>query len=171
MADRVIINAIEDPHPSVRIAAAEAISEMEFPAAEAIRRRLSQSIDESAPELAYALSTSGDPGDIPLILRCATEAVNEVGRKRALLGAARLLGVEKLTYQLMLKPAVARDTALIEMGNATNDARFNEALRRYGNGDYAAGILSLAEMRPELLVLAELNYPEAFLMAAASVAA
>ena len=167
----VIVRAIDDPHPSVRIAAAEAISELELPAADAIRRRLSEAVDESAPELAYALSTSGNPSDIPLILGCAANAVNEVGRKRALLGAARILGVEKLTYQLMLKPAVVRDTALIEMGNAANDGRFNEALRHYGNGHFSEGIRVLAQLNPELEKLAELNYPDAFLMAAAAATA
>ena len=170
-ASAVILRAIDDPHPSVRIAAAEAISELELPAAAAIRSRLAKSIDESAPELAYALSTSNDPADIPIILRCAAEAVNEVGRKRALLGAARILGVEKVTYQLMLKPAVARDTALIEMGNATSDRRFNEALRHYGNGNFSKGIQVLAQINPSLQKVADLNYADAFLLAAAAAAA
>jgi len=103
---------------------------------------------------------------LDLIIRCAAAAPAVVGRKRALLAAARLLGVERPAYQLMLKSGIARDNALIELAKTNPNPRFAEALQRYGNGQIDNAIRLLAEMDPRLKSLVMLNDQDAFVLAA-----
>lgn len=162
----VIVGALSDPHPSVRIAAAEAIGELGIAAGDVIRPRLQASFDESSPELAYALSIENDIGDLDLIIRCAAAAPAVVGRKRALLAAARLLGVERPAYQLMLKSGIVRDNALIELAKTSPNPHFTEALQRYGNGQIEDAIRLLAEIDPRLKSLQRLGDQDTFVLAA-----
>ncbi len=167
----VIARALDDPHPSVRTAAAEAVSELELrAAAPALRRTLGDRGDEAEAEAAYALGVVGDLSDLPAILGEAARAGSAPGRRRALLGAARLLGAERETYRLMLLSGMARDTAMVErmrpLVKVSAEARLS--MMRYGAGEEAAALAALALVRPALAPLAETPVEEAFLVAVAA---
>jgi HEAT repeat protein len=111
-----IADALYDPHPSVRIAAAEAVAELGLAeTATNLRRSLEYFQDEAASEVAYALGAVGSLDDIPTILGKASSMVSATTRRRCLLGVARLLGVERETYRLLLLEGMARDAALLSI--------------------------------------------------------
>lgn len=169
-AEPTIAAALAEPHPSVRVAAAEAIAELELKgAAPALRASLEAFDDEASAEVAYALGVVGTPEDLPLILRHAKEAKTTTNRRRALLGAARLLGAERDAYRLMLLSGMARDTAIVErMRPLRREAAARLATVRYGQGDEAGALQALARVRPELMPLAEMPVEEAFLVGVAA---
>ncbi len=167
----VIAQALDDPHPSVRTAAAEAISELELrDAAPALRRVLGRTLDEADAEAAYALGVVGEADDLAAILKEAARATTVTARRRALLGAARLLGVEREAYRLMLLSGMARDTALVERMRplVKTSAAVRLAMMKYGGGEEAAALSALARARPDLLPLAESPVEESFLVAASA---
>ena len=167
----VVAGALDDPHPSVRTAAAEAISELDLrDAAPALRRALGLHADEAEAEAAYALGVVGEAGDLPAILAEAARARSVTARRRALLGAARLLRAEREAYRLMLLSGMARDAAMVErmrpLVKASAAARL--AMIRFGAGDEKGALEALARLRPALLPLAETPVEEAFLVAVAA---
>lgn len=107
-------SALFDTHPSVRVAAAEAIAELGLiPLAPTLREALAKDYDPSASELAYTLGVIGDRSDAGLITRnAALVHESDTHRRRALLGLARLAGVEREAYRLLLAPEFTRDAAL-----------------------------------------------------------
>ncbi len=166
-----IADALFDPHPSVRTAAAEAVSELELhDALPYVRQSLAYYQDEAMSEVAYALGAVGTLDDLPLILKTAKEATSKTTRRRCLLGAARLLGVEQVTYRLMLREGMDRDAALMAIlgVKGRGNAKVRIALTRFSSGDEAGALDALvaAWRKPELRVLAENKVEESFLVAA-----
>lgn len=165
-----IIDALLDPLPSVRIAAAEAVVELNIRSAkENLRHALDYYDDEASSEVSYALGAVGDPGDLKLILQEAGQSHSIVTRRRCLLGIARLLGVEHDAYRLMLLDGMARDTALLEFASKTKRKKdlLQRALSLYTNGDEQSALIALTEYRPEpaVKILSEMPVEESFLIA------
>lgn len=167
--------ALLDPHPSVRIAAAELVFELEIAAAaRTLRDSLERHEDEAASEVAYALGAVGDTGDLGQILDVAGRCESVITRRRCLLGAARRTGVEAEVYRLMLLEGMSRDARLMEMLRPLlkRGRDLRRALDRYSAGEEpdALAILAKAYRRPELDALAAHPVDEAFLIAASLIA-
>ncbi|CAN5575215.1 hypothetical protein BH11ARM2_BH11ARM2_17230 [soil metagenome] len=166
-ASDALIGALDDSHPSVRIAAAEGLVEIRPEGvAPALRESLRRFPDEGASEIAYALGVLGGPEDLDLILQTA-EGAGTTGRRRALLGVAHRLGTEAEAYRLMLREGMPRDQAILELlkGHRRNPT-VQAALRAYSQGDDRTALQALARLDPALIPLAERPVPEAFLVAA-----
>lgn len=165
-----VIDALTSPHPSVRIAAAEAIADLGIMTArDALRDTLARFTDEASAEVAYALGAVGELQDVKVILAEAAQSRSVITRRRCLLGVARLLNVESEAYRLMLLEDMARDTA-IEQALATGrhtHADIKVALERFAAGDEADALKRLAAgSRDEVLAaIAENPVAEAFLVA------
>jgi HEAT repeat protein/MFS family permease len=171
----VIGASLLDPLPSVRIAAAEACSELNLAAChEAVRTSLATFHDEANAEVAFALGVVGTFDDLSLILSVAADSVSIITRRRALLGAARLLGVQGEVYRLMLLGEMAQDTALLELarGSGRRDPVLRAALNDYGSGDEAGALKRLAETNrdPAFNVFAVQPVEELFFVAIAMIA-
>jgi HEAT repeat protein len=169
-AEPVIAEALTDPHPSVRIAAAEAVSELLLKnTAQRVREALRTHRDEAMPELAYALGCVGSPEDAGLIISAAAECTSDTARRRCLLGVARLLGIEPAAYRLFITDGFERDTLMLEaLRNARGAAPvLRESLDLYSNGDDAGALRLLADQTqmPEVQALADHPIEEAFLVA------
>ncbi len=171
----VICEALHDPLPSVRIAAAEAVAELNITeAAPDLRQAIERFSDEASSEAAYALGVVGTIDDLPMILAEANECRSMITRRRCLLGVARVLDVEQATYQLFLKEGMDRDTALVEMLKpiTRRSQRVQVALQRYAANDEGNAISALhsATGYEWLLPLAANPVEELFLVAACAVA-
>lgn len=141
-------DALFDQHPSVRIAAAEAVSELEIvELAPNIRQALEWFHDEGSSEVAYSLGAVGSREDIPAILTAAEGAIGAAKRRRCLLGVARLVGVEAQTYRIFAMDAVARDTQILQKSRThmRKDSILKSALELYSVGSEADALKSLAE--------------------------
>ena len=170
-ASQEISDALVDPHPSVRIAAAEAVSELGLTnAAGHVRDALAYYEDEATSELVYALGAIGDPEDLSLILDEAIKQRTATARRRCLLGAARLLGVESTVYRLMLAEGFERDAVLMDLLQARmrSNRRVRTALDAFGAGNESKGLQILAKAFPHeaLQVLASAQVEGSFLIAA-----
>lgn len=170
----VILKRVGDAHPSVRIAAAEAVAEMELSdAAPMLRDALARYQDEASSEVAYALSAVGSLADLPLILTVASESKSIIGRRRCLLGVARLVGMERETYRLMLLEGMERDQALLALLSPLmrKQPRLRVALSRFSSGDEKGAIEAASQvwraMPPAFLEFAPL--PELFLVVACAI--
>lgn len=169
-AEPVIADALLDTHPSVRIAAAEAVSELHLVrTSERVRAALLQTEDEALPEVAYALGCVGGASDVPLIVAAARKCLSPTTRRRCLLGIARLMGVEQPAYRLLILEGFERDTKMLE---ALKDVRrgssvLRESLDRYSSGDEGGAIALLAANCgiPELWSLADEPVEESFIVA------
>src|SRR6185369_7392917 len=102
-----------------------------------LRESLGRFQDEASAEIAYALGAVGTEDDIPLILNEAARSVSVITRRRCLLGVARLLGVERESYRLMLAEGMVRDTMLQQMVRPLlkSKPRVRAAVERFGAGD------------------------------------
>lgn len=174
-AAQAIADALFSPHPSVRIAAAEAVAEMELKTAMPyLRQSLTHFPDEAASEVAYAISAVGGAEQIPLILDVAKQAKTALSRRRCLLGVARLLGVETAAYKLFLKTGMARDTALLDLLQPVTrrSRKVKAALERYASGDEqgAVSLLGQATNDPVVKELADQPVRDLFLVLAPYVA-
>jgi HEAT repeat protein/Na+/melibiose symporter-like transporter len=168
-----VVHALSDELPSVRIAAAEAVAELELhDAVPELRQALLDYDDEASAEVAYALGVVGTADDIPAILQEAKGSDSVITRRRCLLGVARLLGTEQQAYRLFLLEGMARDTALMDLlrPQLRRNQSVQAALKAYSNGDEQAALRALARAKPELRLLAEHPVPELFLVAAPAVA-
>ncbi len=168
----VFIQCLHDDRPSVRIAAAEAVSELEISgAAEALREALRRFESESGSEVAYALGCVGTVEDIQLLLTEALTCHSVITRRRVLLGIARLLGVERRVYPLFMSEGLARDTAVLDLMAAPmkRNQKLRLAVERYSSDNEALAleILSKASRDPILTTMAMQPVEEAFLVAAA----
>lgn len=162
-----VLYALNDPSPAVRLAGAQACASLAIPeAAPRLRIALSESDDEALPEIAYALAVCGDRSDLEPILWAASRAKTELGRRRCLLGAARLLQVEDELYRYLLLDPVALDRELMRRA-ASGPPAMEEALRAYHRGDEQAAVRILVEStsNDEMRLLAEVPIPEAYLLA------
>ena len=140
---------------SVRIAAAEAVAEMELKGAMPhLRQSLSYYQDEAAGEVAYALSAIGSIDQIPQIMQIAAEAKTSLARRRCLLGVARLLGVESTAYRLFLKTGMERDRELLDLLQPATrrSRRVRAALERYASGDEAGAVALLGQASSDPVV-------------------
>lgn len=170
-ASAVIRKGVNDPHPSVRIAAAEAVSELELhEAAPDLRVSMATYDDEASSEVAYALGAVGEETDLPLILEEAIRSNSMITRRRCLLGVARLLGVEAGTYRLLLREGMERDATIMELLKTLGrkQPRVQVALERYAGGDEPGALNRLARalQDPVLAQLAAKPVDELFLVAA-----
>ena len=166
----VIGASLLDPLPSVRIAAAEACSEIGLASChDAVRASLARYRDEANAEVAYALGAVGSLEDLPMILDVAAQSVSVITRRRALLGVARLVDVQSEVYRLMLLGEMARDTALLELarGSGRRDPALRMALNLYGSGDEAEALRQLADSNPHPALQSFADHPvdELFLVA------
>lgn len=169
-AQTVVGDALSDPHPSVRIAAAEAVSELSMTElAPQLRRSLAEYGDEAASEVAYALGCTGSIEDVAAILSVAENCVSMTTRRRCLLGIARMLEVERAAYRLLSVEGMALDAALLEQLKPALRIRpsLTVALELYSSGDEPGALRVLAEGNPHpaLAALAETPVEEAFLVA------
>lgn len=172
----VIADALFDPHPSVRIAAAEAVAELEFRDARPyLRQALAYYDDEAQSEIAYALGVVGDGEDGAIILDVAAKSASSTSRRRCLLGYARLLGVESQAYKLMLRQGMDRDQALMTLlaPVGKRSPRIKSALSKFSSGDERGAIAALASTRkdPAIQELLRAEVAESFLVAAPYIAA
>ena len=170
--DSVVSDALLDPHPSVRIAAAEAVSELGIrSAASGLRESLDRFQDEAEAEVAYALGCVGTSDDMPVILREAAECQSMITRRRCLLGVARLLDVEDEAYRLLMSEGMSRDSALLEILRplTRTNKRVRAALERFSAGDERGALDALKGARPEPAFAVFAGHPvdELFLVAAA----
>ena len=173
-AGALISGAVLDSAPSVRVAAAEAAAELEISeAAPNLRRALVDFPGGSASAVAYALGAVGEFSDIPLILGSLAGEELVITRRQGLLGVARLLGVERGAYRLMLLDGMERDTAVVEAFKAAQrrSKRIQVALNHYSAGDEAQALREVAGAisHPGLRALAAQPVAESFLLAAALV--
>lgn len=169
-ASDVIGEALFDAHPSIRVAAAEAVSELELAdLAPTLRESIQWFQDETASEMSYALGVVGQVEDIPLILEVAQNMVSPTLRRRCLMGVARLLNVERSFYQFLAMEGMGRDDALLRFGRGSRGStqRLKVALERYSSGDEpdALRLLARAARHPALEMMAEQPVEEAFLAA------
>lgn len=174
-AGPAIYDALFDPHPSVRIAAAEAVSELELgDALPYVRQALAYYEDEAASELVYALGSVGTEEDLVVLLAEAKKQRTRTARHRCLLGVARLLNVERQVYRLMLVEGFQRDAALLTLlQSATkSNKRVRLALDQFGSGDEARALQILRKVlaTEAMQALAEAQVEESFLIAACLVA-
>ncbi len=170
-AGAAIYDALFDPHPSVRIAAAEAVSELDLKdALPYVRQALAYYEDEAASELVYALGSVGTEEDLPPLLLEAKKQRTKTTRRRCLLGIAKLLGVETQVYRLMLVEGFQRDEALLAMLQPAIKAnkRVRSALDQFGSGEEAKALRTLLKVTPTdaMRQLAEAEIEESFLVAA-----
>lgn len=167
-AKDVIGDALFDAHPSIRIAAAEAVSEMEMSElASTLRESIQWFQDETASEMSYALGVVGEVNDIPLILGVAGDMVSPTLRRRCLMGLARLLGVERDFYRMLSVEGMGLDEAMLKRARQSrlSVAKMRAALERYSSGDEPEALHLLAQMvdQPALKMMAEQPVEEAFL--------
>ncbi len=169
-ASEVFREALKDPLPSIRIAAAEGISELGInEAAPDLRDSIAAFADEASSEAAYALGVTGNEQDIPLILAEAANCQSIITRRRCLLGVACLLGIEQHAYKLLLKDGMERDTAIAEMlaPLVRRKPALRSALDSYAQGQEAASLAGLNRVYDDqrLQVLARQPIDELFLVA------
>ena len=168
-AEPIVANALLDPHPSVRVAAAEAVSELGLTGtAERVRESLTRFRDEAMDEVAYALGCVGTAVDVPLILSAAAECRTPTARRRCLLGVARLMGVEPAAYRLLITDGFERDTAMLEALRTARNSHgvLKKSLDLFSSGDEAGALRLLAEDGdPEVRAMASFPVEESFLVA------
>lgn len=174
-AEDVIAESLLDQHPSVRIAAAEAVADLCLSgAAPNLRQSLEWFDDEASSEVAYALGAVGTIEDIPLILYTAEKCVSIITRRRCLLGVARLLEVESEVYRLILLEGMSRDSALLDLLRTQMKAsrKLRQAMDRYSAGEESEAMTMLAAMSDEASIQALAGHPvdEIFLVAACRLA-
>lgn len=168
-AEAVVVDAVLDPLPSVRVAAAEAVAELGIAsAAPRLRRALEQFSDEACSEIAYALGATGDAADLRLILQEGRRSTSIITRRRCLLGAARLVGVEADLYRLFLYEDLSRDAQILQLLGPAMKANpvLHETMELFGTNHEQEALERLAEQEPRLRPFAENLVREAFLIAA-----
>ena len=161
-------HALLDKHPSVRIAAAEAIAELNVTqASDACRAALIMYKDEASAEVAYALGVIGNLSDCTNILMVAESCVSMITRRRCLLGVARLFGVEQAVYKILMTSGMFRDASLVQIlkvhGKSSRSAQI--ALGAMASGDEAGAIQALS-LGSDAEPLKLHPVPESFIVAA-----
>lgn len=167
----VIGVALHDPTPSVREAAAETVSELGLDALVAdVRDAITVYGDSYSSELAYALGVVGTVEDLSIVLWCAEQSASATSRRRCLLGAARILGVESPLYKLFNLSGLSRDQELILALRPAyqKSKRLREAVQTYslGRETEAVALLSTSKVAKELAVFARHEISESFLVVA-----
>lgn len=142
-----VSHALQDRHPSVRIAAAEASAELELKdTADACRISLTLYDDEASAEVAYALGVNGNLDDVPRILAVAQTCVSMITRRRCLLGVACIYGVERDVYKALMTSGMERDKLMISLltmsGKKSKAA--TKALEAHSREDEDAAVKALS---------------------------
>lgn len=167
----VYAEGLWDQHPSIRSASAEAISELELKElAPTLRESVKWFGDETASEMAYALGAVGNEEDLGSILAAASHMASEPLRRRCLMGAARLLGVEPEFYRLVRLEGMSRDQELLKrlQSGIRSKPEWLEAVSRYSSESEMAAIQLLFkdDESPAATELQRHSVPELFLVAA-----
>lgn len=153
---------------SIRIAAAEAISELRLPECAPALRQSLHDFPEASSEIAYALGSVGEKADIALILQAAQSAKTITTRRRCLLGAAVIAGVERELYKLLSLSELDRDTNLLHIVRVVErrDPSVRDAIQLYANGSESEAIRTLAAGAGDIVLdmLAEFPVSEGFLL-------
>lgn len=170
-ASAIIGKALQDPHPSVRASAAEAVSELELGVlVNEVRSALAVYGDSYSSELVYALGVVGDMSDLPVILDMAARAASPTTRRRCLLAAARLLEVEGALYKLFNLDGLSRDQGLVQALKPAyqKSKRLRAAVQTFSLGDEVGAIRHISGTRvaPELSTFVGRDVFELFLVAA-----
>ncbi len=168
----VIRQALGDPEAGVRVSAAETCADLRLrDCLDVLRQRLEED-EVPDPEVAYAVGVVGEEGDLRTILRSAKRMRMEVAKRRALLGAGRLLGVEAGLYQFFLQDELEKDMAVLALSRRLPDLPLATAYRLYRQHREADALRLLAEVTgdPHLRVLAEEAPDDAFWLALALIA-
>jgi HEAT repeat protein/MFS-type transporter involved in bile tolerance (Atg22 family) len=173
-ASQLFADALWDQHPSVRSAGAEAISELALTElAPTLRESVRWFGDEAASEMAYALGVVGDMEDLPEILKTGKGMVSLPLRRRCLMGAARLLGVEPDFYRLVTQKGMSQDQEMVKILRPGYRVHPNwaEALDLYTTDDEAGAIQALLKDRDGLPwdAFRQIHVEEAFLVAVLAV--
>jgi HEAT repeat protein/Na+/melibiose symporter-like transporter len=171
-AEAVAGQALLEADPTLRIAAAELVSELELDSvANEVRDSMSRFDDEAESEVAYALGAVGDREDIPAILDYARKCVSMITRRRCLLGVARILGVESVAYRLLMTEGFARDMAIEDLTRAHSrkDPDLRRAIEVFSSGNERGALETLAETKLDaaLEAMAKAPVAELFLVALA----
>lgn len=172
VCEEVITGAVRDAYPSARVAAAEAIAEMKLTsAAVALRETLVGTPDETFAEIAYALGAVGTKEDLPLILKVAASLSSAVGRRRCLLAAAHILGVEREFYRFLTLDPVARDQAFLEMAKTDLGGVVQTAISLYHAHQESEALGELARVfsSDAISAIASAAPKEGFLLALAAI--
>ena len=164
-AGAVVTEALFDPYPSVRVAAAEAAAELHLTESAPSLRMLLNPMDEALGEIAYSLAVLGDKSDAEPILRAAAKVGSQIARRRCLLAVARLYGCEEKFYKLIAADAMTRDNLLIDW--AGSDASRKRAIVLLHRGDATAALARVARSHPEVEPLAAAPAEEGILLAIA----
>lgn len=162
-----VSHALLDKHPSVRIAAAEAASEIELKdTADACRASITLYGDEAGAEVAYALGVVGNLDDVPRILAVAQTCVSMITRRRCLLGVARLFGVERTAYKALMTTGMERDKLLMAMlaVGGKNSKQSAKALEFHSAGNEANAVKAL-KLGKDADALGVFEVEEAFVVA------
>lgn len=167
-------DALWDQHPSVRSAGAEAISDL---ALTELGPTLRESVrwfgDETASEMAYALGVVGDLDDLTEILQTAKTMVSLPLRRRCLMGAAKLMGVEPDFYRLVTQRGMTQDQEMVKIlrPGYKIHPNWSEALDLYTTDDEAGAIQALLSDREGMPwdAFRHIHVEEAFLVAALAV--
>jgi HEAT repeat protein/MFS family permease len=171
-AGEEIADALLDPHPSVRVAAAEAVEYLNVrSAAPNLRAGLARFTDEAGSEIAYALGAVGDRGDLITILNEARRSTSAMTRRRCLLGVARIYEVEPSVYRLLLLEDMSLDAAILALLEPAmkREPAIRAAMDRFTRDEEVAAVKILAGLEPSLAPLHEVQVHEAFLVAAATI--
>ncbi len=112
----LVVESLADQDPTIKIAAAEAVSELKIlGVSNILRESLVNENDEASSELCYALGCVGNQEDIPLMLQTASLSSTSVARRRCLLGVAKLIGCESKFYSFLLIDGMNRDNTILEL--------------------------------------------------------
>ncbi len=167
-AEDVYGEALVDQHVSIRVAAAEAVAELEISElADSVRHTIEWFSDDGSAEAAYALGAIGDFSDVQTVMQAAQASVSTAQRRRCLLGAARLYGVEAELYRMFSLDEVSRDTAILQFmrGHHKRDTALAKAMKAYGQDRESEAVRVLGEAEDSIGALVGYDVPESFLLA------
>jgi HEAT repeat protein len=135
-AEPEILMGLQDEFPGVQVAAAEAAGEFEIrAAAHVLRTQIPKASEGVRGEMLYALGAVGDLEDLALLVSQSHSIHTAFSRQRALLGVARLLGVEMEAYRLLALEQFERDRLLGELSGArSSHPSIKAALQHYSKG-------------------------------------
>jgi HEAT repeat protein/MFS family permease len=166
-----IQRGLEASEASIRLVAAEAVATLNIrAAADTLRRRLLDEEGSVAAEMAYALGVVGDTSDFDTIGDVVARMEPGMARQRAVLGWAKLLGVERELYKLLVLRGMDRDAAVLQALRAKrrHEPAYRLAAHRYAQGDEGGALRALAEAsdaNPWIRRLLRSETTESFLLA------
>jgi hypothetical protein len=181
VAREAVLRAAEDPYPEVRLEAENALAALDegVPTESEGKRVYTEGSLEGLTkagdaEAAYLWGASAESEDLPAILACAGAQESVAARRRALLGAARVLDVESQAYKLFMLDDLARDVAVTRLLRRAlrRHSELRVALGKFSEGKEAEALAALneAESSVETSAFADAAVQESFLVVAAWIA-